>query len=477
MKKLFLAAAALLFLNACTTPPTVTIHDPDSSSQMDAAVELTVLPSFNPNSDIRIGFKPGADVVKWEYAIGSADDLADFATGRMEVETVFDNLPANILFDGLAKNSRYMVFARAYTPGSEEPGAISSAVAHTSEVNLTVTESFLGSESAAYNIAPGLEYRAIEYALESSPDNIGDFTAIFTVNDPYRPYVATFFDLKPDTDYYLLVRAQDRFGDWSNTLATKITTRAFDQVPGVTVTTNHSDFFIVDDTFTPNSKTQQYCVFFSEQGPLDLDGSIMSTNAYNGDYLAYIKKQAESLEIHRGEKAIQFLNVYLTLDIKYEYYILLYDQEGNATQVVRKRWSTPSYDPSADVAKVDILAVVPSTTGGIYEWGPNDATHGFFFETFAAELIDGNDPNDPGPKDETWIREWFIENKNSLMMDYKFNYRYLTEFPGWWEKLYFEESGGGFASGAEFVIYVMPLNKNGIMDGVGEITSYRYRKL
>jgi hypothetical protein len=465
----FVVTALLTMLSACGDPET--IYAPTPLTPAGAEVTIELLASDNPDRDVRVMFSPGADAVKYKFAIGTTEDLDNFKEGRLDSETVEGVEATEHVFASLESGATYMLFARAYLEDGTE-GPVSSLIAHTSII--VIEPDFIGSESMAWKIAPSLGYRAIEYSLSTSLDNPDDVILSYGKDDLVAPWTATFFDLTPETTYYLSVKAQDRYGVWTEDIVTEVTTKSFEEVPGLTVTSNIHDFWIEELTFTPNSQTSFFAFYFTEGGVMGPESYQIL--AYNGDYKQYLIDNVINFQgaiLYDAETTQQYVNAYQALGVPYDLYVMLFGPDDSEPSIVtRVSWTTPDYDESAGVAEVGVT-VEPTTSGAIYTWAPNDDTVGFYYETFTTQWIADN-VSMTGMQEEDMIRDWFTNMSQSLF-ETQWNYRYL---PDWfWEPTWTDESGAELPSGTELAIYVMPLNKNGLFDGVGKLTKVTYNKL
>ncbi len=467
-------AAAVLLAGSCSEGETV--YDWDGSSAPVIERIEPVGPAYADRVTVRI--TPGSGAAGYEFAIGTESDYGAFVTGTLDRQKAEGDRPAEHTFAGLERNSGYIVYARALREDGSA-GPASNAAVRTFGAAIEVAEQFAGDRSLAFTISPSVEYQSVEYALATTPDRTEEFETpglttdleIIRESDVFREFTATYFDLTPDTPYYLYVRGKDRYGNLTETLVTESGTRPADEVPSVEISSDIADFWITRYTFTPNSLTGMYFLLYVEAGALD--GFYMSMKSYGGNYLEYLLSQSTSgKNLYDTEQTLPYVHENQDLERAYEIYALVFDREGNPASVVRKSWRTPSYVPDAGTAEVGIR-VEPASNGATYYWSPNDATVGFYYETFTAELIDGHDQYDPGAKDEQWVKDFFTARAMSYLMGGHWNYRYLPEL-GYWEDRWTDDSGEDLEPGTELIVYVMPLNANGLVDGIGTLTSQRY---
>lgn len=479
IKHYFIAFASMAFLGACTK----TEFKLDPSAESDNTVAIELLSSENTKTEVSALFTPAEEVTKYEFAIGTRDDLENFTAGSLETVTVEGNEPAEHVFDNLNEGTPYTLFARAYI--GDQAGPVASAIAHTLADELTIEESFTGSQSAAYKIIPTSVIKGISYELRTAPDGGGDAIDSYSREDISVPWTATFFDLTPSTTYYLTVKSEDRYGNRLEDRVKTFTTKALDDAPGLNVTKNIDDFWITEFTLTPNDNTARFMLYYVEKGALD--NNSITVQAWQGNYIEVLSEQlyySTPRPTFTDATTQQYVNQHQSLLVSYELYVLLFDSNDEFFGASRIGWTTPDYDESAGVAEVGV-SVQPTDKGAVYTFEPNDDTVGFYYETFLAATIDGTDQFDPGAKDEAWVTQWFQDNAIYLQVptdvrSAQWSYRYLPPSFGYWQLSWTDDSAADpelFPSGTEFIIYVMPLNKNGLYDGVGTLTSQRYNKL
>ena len=457
-----------------------TIYDADDTQS--AKVEISFVSLIQDESMI-VGFTPSSNTIKYEYAIGLESDRESFNKGTLARETMEGKESIEHIFTSLDKNKVYMVFARAYS-SQDVAGPTSTLIVNTFDNDIIVDENFIGYESFSVGISAIPDYYTVEYKLvtEVSDAVIAEFekedTDKVIEESVFRKFHATFFDLEESTTYYLLIRGKDRLGNWARTYVYETETKAKSEVPSIDVTFDYNEFWLTGITFEPSDNTGAYFLWYVGQGALE--NYYMSMMVYGGDYFRYMKEQFGNEyykdNIYTEKASLPYVNESMGLEEGYEIHILLIDMEGNPSSTVRKQWNIPSYDANAGVAKVEI-SVEPTANGGKYTFTPNEHTLGFFCETYTAELIDGDDPYNPGAKDD----EWIIAN----LMNYVYSASYIigtqwqyrsTVYPEFWPCYWEDASGGDYESGTEFIVAVAPLNKNGVA-GIGELTKFRYKKL
>lgn len=459
-----------------------TIYDADDNQS--AKVEIASA-EFIHESSATVIFTPSSNTIKYEYAIGQESDRAAFNDGTMARETKEGKESMEYTFTSLNVNTAYMVFARAYSV-EDVPGPTTSLIVHTFNNEIIVNESFTGYESFSVGISAIPTYYAVEYKMVTSLDNAVVKAFESEADDPdkvtqeslFKEFHVTFFDLQESTKYYVLIRAKDRQGNWTKTFIYETTTKAKSEVPSIDVTFDYNEFWLTGVTFEPSDNAGAYFLWYVEQGALE--NYFLSMSMYAGNYFDYMKDQFGNINyngnVYTDKASLPYVNDGMDLERGYEVHILLIDRDGNPSSTIRRQWNTPSFDEGAGTAKVGI-EVTPTALGGKYTFTPNDATMGFFCETYTAELIDGNDEWNPGAKDD----EWIINN----LMNYVYSAPYIigtqwqyrsTDFPEFWPCYWEDASGGDYESGTEFIVAVVPLNKNGVY-GVGEVTKFRYTKL
>ena len=458
----------------------------EAGDTQSAKVELASVGDIQEDS-ATVSFTPSSNTIKYEYAIGQESDREAFNKGTLARETKEGNAAMEYPFTSLEKNSAYMVFARAYS-AEDVPGPTSAIIVHTfaSENDIIVSENFTGYESFSVGISAIPTYYAVEYKMVTSVSEavIAAFESgeadpgKVTQESLFKKFYATFFDLEESTSYYLLLRGKDRLGNWTKTFVYETKTKAKSEGPSIEVTFDYNEFWLTGITFEPSANTGVYFLWYVEQGALE--NYYLSMPSYAGDYFSYMKDLYSSgyndRNIYNKKESLPYVNDGMELEKGYEIHILLTDKQGNPTSTIRKRWNTPEFDENAGNAKVEI-AVVPTATGGKYTFTPNDNTMGFFCETYTAELIDGNDEWNPGAKDDEWIVNNLLGYvySASYIIGTQWQYR-SADFPEFWPCYWEDASGGEYESGTEFIVAVVPLNKNGLY-GVGEVTKFRYTKL
>ena len=464
-----------------------TIYDADDTQS--AKVEIATVGDIQEESATE-SFTPSSNTIKYEFAIGQEADREAFNKGTLARQTQAGKDAVEYTFPSLEKNNSYMVFARAYST-EDVPGPTSSLIVHTFENDIIVDENFTGYESFSVGISAIPTYYAVEYKMVTAVSDavIAAFEKVpgsgeapdpdkVTQESVFKKFYATFFDLQESTTYYLLLRAKDRLGNWTRTFVYETKTKAKSEGPSIDVTFDYNEFWLTGITFEPSDNVGGYFLWYVGQGALE--NFYLGMSQYAGDYFGYMKSNFENRtddrNLYEKKETLPYVNDGMILEVGYEIHILLIDKNGKPTSTIRRQWTIPSYDENAGVAKVDI-AVEPTATGGKYTFTPNEHTQGFFCETYTAELIDGDDPYNPGAKDD----EWIVNN----LMGYVYSASYIigtqwqyrsTAYPEFWPCKWEDASGGDYESGTEFIVAVAPLNKNGTM-GVGELTKYRYKKL
>lgn len=341
----------------------------------------------------------------------------------------------------------------------------------------------------SFEIEAAPDYHAVEYwfgpAAEVSDTTIAEFetgklTGIVSKTDIFRTIFAPAFGLEPNTEYCLLVRAKDRYGKWSETKQLTATTLDPASAPYVTTTEGELwDFWITQMEFKPNDKVASYIVFVTGLGDYNHYFELM-----DGDCVKFLQDQMGGAVINQGDLSVVCENVNMSPDTIFEAYILMLDAARKPIGLTRKIWNAPPSDDSYnEVAHVEI-DVTPTTEGGSYAFTPNEHTVAFACETFLASLIDGDDPWDPGAKDDEWIKDWITGHTPVYASDpatkgKQWHYRNMPEY---WTLAWNDNSnaesttGEPIPSGTELVVAVVAYNKNGL-GGVGDVTTKRYTKL
>lgn len=482
--------AILLLFTACSEKDP--IYNPVSEETTHPTV--TIILDEEPDADkVKVTITPSQYADKVEYAIGKSTDKDKFNDGSLSRRTSDNNEPVTDTFDSLDSGASYMIFARALRTVGEQDiaGPTTTHLIHTFNGELAITQNFVGVESMAFNIQAIPTYVNVEYMLatdankatidyfestETDPEERGKIVEKYVSRETFS---ATFFDLLPNTTYYFLVRGEDRLGNRTKTFVYEATTYSKTEAPYVEASMDFNSFWLTGITFTPNDATKKYYLNFVGAGALN--GFYMSMAMYCGDYKLYLSRSAanDPNNIYNSiEAEMPFVNGEFDLDAEYEVFILVFDHDDNPVSVQRFYWQLPGLNHETGTAKVEIN-VEPTNKGGKYTFTPNEHTVAFVCETFTAELIDGNDPVNPGAKDEEWIRNFLTNRLYGYSMSAggtQWHYKYFA--PYYWTGTWEDDSADDatYPSGTELEIIVMPMNENGLL-GIGELTRKRYAKL
>lgn len=432
-----------------------------------------------------VRFTPNEHTAKFKYAIGTENDRDAFVSGAISTSEENGNDVFEHTFVSLTENSRYVVFAMAYNADGT-PGPVSSIAVETFVGDMVVNEVFTGYESLARQIVASSKYRAVEYQLVTSLDMIEEFENSHAgmgsdkvrIDDLFREFTATFFELEQSTTYYLLVRAEDRFGNWTKTFHYEMATGSANEMPSIDITLGFSDFWVSELSFVPNDLTSDYIILYNEAGVLE--NYYVGMQLYGGDYFGYMVSQYDRMltspvtgdVIYTGATIGKYANEGQDMNHPYEVIVLLADNDGNPSSVVRKLWNTPKVDPAAGVAQVAIASINSTAAGTEFVFTPNSNTIGYYFETFTAAYLDGTDGYPSSSvKDEAWLRDFFVKNAaNYSRSGTQWRYLHLN---GLWNNSW-NDTTTATMPGVLAEIVVMPINKNGLYDGQGPLARQRF---
>lgn len=476
---MILPAIALFFATGCGDPET--FYEGSETSYATVKIALANAGA----EDVTVLFTPDMEAVKFEYAIGTASDKAAFDAGTLTRTTEQGNKALQHTFSDLQANTAYLIFARAYTGEDSPAGPTTTFTVRAFSGALSVQQGFLGYESMSFIMDGVPAYTVLEYALAESDSDavIADFEkprpqnlSKTIIEDLYRTHTATFFDLEQETEYFFLLRGQDRFGEWSETFVCSATTGSATQMPSMKIELTMSDFWVSEIKYTPSSNTPVYAIISGQPEAYDY---YLGPLVYAGSYEDFLMERYRlGIDRYTETKTEGYINAEFFLDTPYVVYALLFDADGNPSSVIRKEWATPAFDESAGLAKVGV-DVTPTALGGNYTFTPNSETYAFLCETYTAELIDGNDPWDPGAKDDEWITgnlldraAWYSSDPSLWGKCWQYK-----SYPELWTLTWNDDSAGDYPAGTELIVAIIPVNKNGFYGGIGELTTARYTKL
>lgn len=452
---------------------------------------------------IFISALPNDNTARYEFAIGKIEDRDKFESGELKAINIANGNSVDYTFENLTENTTYAVFARGYND-QDEAGPVSSIFAATTldEMIMQISLQYVTNTSMAFEVDPGeLQYNLIEYGYVTDLGELPDFEngSISNKRTAVRSsqmLVATFFDLEPDKQYYLVVRARDMFEEW-HTFIEPIVTGSDPNMPNVNCEVLYSDFLKSTLKFSPTSNVSKFVVIHDPIGGSYNDlYDIMFLDKYiniEGDYLSYIEELQYDEYIatwnFTAEDEIDIYDRQMQEWRDNSVLVLIYDMNDTPASVVKLDWVSGSIHPGEGVAKVEIGISNITYQGARYTMTPNDATAGYFVETFTKYVLDGEAhpwnpvdyPADGIVKDDAWLINHFKTNIDRYYGQAATpGFRYMYTRPDSDEEfllgsnMALERTAGPHLGGLELVVVALPMNKNGFNEGVGEITKKSY---
>lgn len=423
------------------------------------SMETTGNPSDN---SVEILLMPSDNTASYRYAIGSDNDTSEFRTGAMpDIVTVDGNEWKTVTFTGLEQGRTYTVFAAA-TDNSGKEGAIASIKASTSGSGMPVSTQYLLDRSAGFILETTSDYWQIRYYLGKEEDRQGfeEGSIEGTVLKEITSYAINCFGLEPETAYVLYVELTDRTGYTGDIYSIPFTTLSESSSPGAALTYTN-DFYMGSYTATPDAECGKLTVLACEKGTYD--EMISSPMHWKGNILEMLKSWESipgTVSTASGGKpaTMEATTPSYALEAAVDIYVLLYDKDKKVAGVAYYQATTPSYDPNASPAEMQIRVSNPGPYGADYTFTNTRNTIGFLYETLDADWFDDFRANDPSYH-EYYIHEYLLNN-----------YGYFGYFRNDNNITYTEMSG---YPGSRYYACACPMNVNGTQ-GWGEIVLEEY---
>ncbi len=186
-----------------STCPATTVEDPDRERDLKISIEVS---SVTEESMI-LKFTYGEDVEKFNYAVGTADDLAAFEDGTLESIRTQDADDKDAVVGGLEKKTQYTIYAQAF--GGTQKGAVATAETTTLKITLDVQVVDVTATTAGFIFTPADDTAKYKYTLgvvELFPYfEDGTLTSdIRWEEDMSKPLELTASNLTPGSDYAML---------------------------------------------------------------------------------------------------------------------------------------------------------------------------------------------------------------------------------------------------------------------------------
>ncbi len=413
-----------------------------------------------PDSII-IRFIPDENTAFFDYAIGSAEDLAYFTDGSLEtIVRVDGGAETEVVFEDLVPDNSYVVFARAYSP-SDDAGSVATLKAITDDNQIMIRLQYLSDVSAGFKLEFYHKYYECVWYLGKESDRdafLAGELADGSLTEPMQDYeCVNYFELDPSTDYVFFYTCYDRLGIAVNG-EIPIKTYASDGCPNFSYELD-SDVYKSDLRLIPNGDVYKMVACF---GTSDVADFALANWAY--DYVAMfdnwaMSKYNNTLTSVQSEMELNLTTEPLIQDLAL--YVLMYDEDDNIQSVRKVLMPNHEFDGNAGEAAATVEVSGITTGGAIYTYKSNENTLGIYYET-----LDGAWYDDLMESGEA-SGKFFVHETLAAHEEPKFHY-------GNDEFIYAETSG---TPSTKYYAVACPVNCNGQGQGWGPLAIEEYTTL
>ena len=352
---------------------------------------------------------PSENALSFEYALGEESDREAFENGTLEGILRRDGgQPFDAGFAGLVPRRTYTVFARAYDM-LNTAGTVSSLKVTTFAGGFDVGISYVSDRAAGFTVTNTMDYYKYRYMLGTAADRQAflDGAAESTEMKAEGEHTVNIFGLEPSREYVLYVTGYDRGDSPTPLYEIPVVTPAENACPGARLDIDQIDVYSGTYSFVPNDLCGQITAIVGTVGQYET--MINSEANWKGDIMAMLASWSGiGMAATRmdGTLTVSFQTPELTLENPLEAWVMVHDKQYNPVSISRFTFSTPSFDPNAGAAGVDVKVTSVTAAGAVYTFSPNDATLGTLYETVDADWYDGVRNSDEWH--ETYLQELLL---------------------------------------------------------------------
>ncbi len=419
-------------------------------------------------NSIKVRFTPSEQAVSFEYAIGKEEHLILFENGEIEKST--GDKEVVVEFSDLNPNEVYTIFAQAYdADNSSGPVAIRKIATSSKIANGELQ--WVTKAGASIHLTISYDYSSVIFALgKPGEKHLFENGAMSTRKlDNIEEYYAAYFDLEENTDYVFYYQAVEREGEgkvMSDILEVPFKTLAAGEGPEVDLEFVEMNVYKSTFRYTPNEYCKRYAVMTSVldthhnmlEDALTWRGNILGLlDSWTDINLPYI------FPIAIAAVDAMAVNPSMVPEVKYEQYIILYNDDYVPVGVQKHLYTGPSIDPSAQEATMEIEISYDYVTHNTvpYLLTPNEHALGFFWGVVDADWYDQ-------VKESPSYHEFYLHER--LLAERPIE-NSLANNGGKWREgnsyFYYTDKDPDFKPNTRYYLVAFAVNKNGIYENSG----------
>lgn len=402
MKKLCLFVLSLFFLIGCTKNV--------QSERLYSDAYVSVEAIYNGIHPEKLKFVPNENTIRYEYIVSNKECMNGFVSGSLENTVVVNDMTELLIsLEDLDRGTVYYVYVRGYD-NKGIPGAVSTEILDFSIEPMDVELSYLTESTAGVVVKCSSFYQTVRYYLGKEKDReafINDRVASEYSSDIIEKFGVNWFDLEPNTDYVFYAVGYDRKNMPTGIYELPFTTSASsDDIAFAEFKILSLDFYKGTYEVVPNANCNTIVAAIIEKGVYDPvlfgkaagrgDIKAIMTGWWLSGMMAVSSTGGNVLEYELKTKA-------MALDQELEAYIMVCDKDNNPTGIYHYDFSTPSYNPKAGLAEVEIDVSGINSRGAVYTYKPNENTVAYFYDTIDAEWLE--DKMENGEYNDTFLHE------------------------------------------------------------------------
>lgn len=393
MKKLFtsirLRLVALFALVFCSCNQELF----EAPEQGTSEVSIEMLSSGEKNS-CRFRFTPTKGVAGYSFALGKDGDRDAFLEGTLTVNyaKIEGDAPIDTVFRNLVPGY-YTIYAIS-TDSTGLRGRLSERRMFLPDGYFTVETYYLSDRSAGFKSDFSSLYYRYEFYLGTSEDRDGflnDEVEKTYYEDLSMYRVLNYFDLEPDTEYVFYARAFDR--EDRPTELIEIPFRTFKEGEAPSATLNIKDIDIYKGVYevVPNSECGRIDLIISTAG---MHNQLIEADVhFKGDIPVFVNNWCDvndptTVRAVGKTAEIEFLTPSMQNDNALEMYVVTYDKDFVLSGVQNFKFSTPSYDPSANAATATVEISNITSKGAEYTIRKGANMFAAMYNTIEADWFD-----------------------------------------------------------------------------------------